>query len=203
MSDPEGRWQAIIDYSNTYTRYFSNPKRLIDIGIEEDEIGAIEEAVFDIIRLRTIPDMPKLHVIMRNLPKYCRTKEGKKAIKRIADDVEPILPSEECVGDNSKPLSIPEVDAKWAARNKRSIIYNVKKAYLSHETLKEKETPIDLLEAAYRKLTHDDMDLTTIRITDFGKARKLAAQIKEKADELENQIYHYEKGLKKLKRKKA
>lgn len=70
MSDPEGRWQAFIDYANTYSRYFSSAKRRIELGIEEDEIGSIEEAAFDIIRLRTIPDMPKVHMIMRELPKY-------------------------------------------------------------------------------------------------------------------------------------
>jgi len=79
MSDPEGRWQAFIDYANTYSRYFNSPKRRIEYGIEEDEIGSIEEAAFDIIRLRAVPDMPKAHVIMRDLPKYCRTKEGKRA----------------------------------------------------------------------------------------------------------------------------
>ena len=79
----------------------------------------------------------------------------------------------------------------------------MKKASNSHETLKEKETPIELLETAYRKLTHENMDLTAIRIGDYGKACKLAGQIKQKADELENQIYHYEKDLKKLKRKKT
>jgi len=182
VSDPEGRWQAFIDYSNTYTRYFNNPKRLIEYGIEEDEIGAIEEAAFDIIRLRAVPDMPKVHVIMRDLPKFCRTKEGRKAIKKIAEEVDPVLPPEECVDDHGEHLSIDKVDAKWAAGNKRPIIYNVKKASRSHETLKEKETPLDLLEAALKKLTHDDMDLSAIGIGDFEKARKLAAKIQTRAD---------------------
>jgi len=66
MSDKEGRWQAFIDYSNTYTRDLCSPKQRIELGIEEDEIGSIEEAAFDIIRLRTVPDMPKVHVIMRD-----------------------------------------------------------------------------------------------------------------------------------------
>ncbi len=203
MSDPEGRWQAFIDYSNTYTRYFNNAKRLIELGIEEDEIGEIEEAAFDIIRLRAVPDMPKVHVIMRNLPKYCRTKEGKKAIKKITEEVDPVLPTEEHFSDNDEPLSPAEVDAKWAARNKRLIIYNLKRASRSHETLKEKETPVDLLEAALKKLTHDDMDLSAIGICDLAKARKLAAKIQTRANELESQIYDYEKKLKKLVHKKA
>jgi hypothetical protein len=86
MSDPEGRWQAFIDYANAYSRYFNNAKRRIELSIEEDEIGSIEEAAFDVIRLRTIPDMPKAHVIMRDLPKYCRTKEGKREVLKIAEE---------------------------------------------------------------------------------------------------------------------
>jgi hypothetical protein len=204
MSDPEGRWQALKDYSSyVFTGCFKNPKRMIEYGIEEDEIGEIEEAAFDIIRLRILPDLPKAHTIMRNLPKYCRTKEGKKEIKKIAEDVEPVLPRDQCFNKNGNPLEPKEIDEKWAAKYRQSIIHHTKKAYWNHETLKEKETPIDLLEAAYKKLTHDNMDLRTIAVGDFKKARKLAADIKAKADELETQIYYQEKDYKKLAYKKA
>ena len=87
--DKEGRWQAFLDYSNTYNRYFCNAKERAKIGLEEDEIGEIEEAAFDVIRLRVVPDpdMPKVHEIMRRLPKYCRQPEGRKALKMIAAEV--------------------------------------------------------------------------------------------------------------------
>jgi hypothetical protein len=71
MGDPEGRWQAFIDYSSTYKKFFRNKKQLFGLGIHENDIGAIEEAAFDIIRLRVVPNMPKVHLIMRDLPKYC------------------------------------------------------------------------------------------------------------------------------------
>jgi hypothetical protein len=203
MSDPEGRWEAFKDYSNTYINHFSNQKRLIEYGIEEDEIGEIEEAAFNIIRLRNLPDLPKAHVIMRNLPKYCSTKEGKKEIIKIAEEVEPVLPRDQCFDKDGKPLTPAEVHAKWAAQNRRPIIYHTKKASHSYETLIEKETPIGLLEAAYKKLTHHDMDLQVIAVGDFKKARKLAGDIKTKADELETQIYHQEKDYKKSAHKKA
>lgn len=198
MSDKEGRWQAFVDYSNTFDRYLSNSKARINLGIEEEEVGAIEESAFDIIRLRVVPDMPKVHTIMRDLPKYCRTPEGKKAIKKIAEEVEPALPSSDLQGDDGKPLSTSEVDAKWAARNKEQIVYHVKKAAHRWESHKEKETPLELLEAAYKKLIHDDMDITTIRTSDFPKARKLAAKIKDRADKLESEVFHHDKQLRKL-----
>lgn len=203
MSDPEGRWQAFIDYSSTYSRVFGSPKQRIDLGIEEDEIGSIEEAAFDIIRLRTLPDMPKVHMIMRDLPKYCSTKEGKREVLKIADEVELILPRDECLDKDGNPLPMPAVDAKWAACNQQPIIYHIKKARDIHESKKERETPLELLDSAYKKLTHQDMDLSTVAVADFGKARQLAADIKARAGELESAIYHYEKEFKKLAKKKT
>ena len=47
------------------------------------------------------------------------------------------------------------------------------------------------------------MDLTAIAVSDFKKARKLAGDIKAKADELETQIYHQEKDYKNLMNKKV
>ena len=201
MSDREGRWQAFTDYSDTYKRFFANQKRLIEYGIEEEEVGDIEEAAFNIIRLRHLPDLPKVHTVMRNLHKYCRTKEGKKAIKKISEEVEPSSPND-FKDDNGEHLPFDEVDAKWAAKNKQHIIYNLKKAIKSHENLKEKETPLELLEAAYKKLTHEDMDLSTISLGDHPTARSLASKIQKKANELENEIYQYEKQIKKFKNKK-
>ncbi len=198
ISDKEGRWQAFIDYSNTYSRVLQNPKRLLDFGIEEEEIGRIEEAAFDIIRLRVVQDMPKLHVIMRSLPKYCRTPVGKKAILKISDEVEPVLPPEERLGHSAEPVKPEAVEAKWAAKNRRSIIHHVKKAAHQHDTTKERETPLELMQAAYKKLTHDDMDLTAIALTDLGKARELAVKIKNRAHELESKIYHHQKSCKKI-----
>ena len=202
MSDHEGRWQAFIDYSNTYNGCFKNPKKLIEYGIEEEEIGTIEEAAFHIIRLRTVPDMPKVHKIMRDLPKYCRTIEGKKAIKKISKEVEPILPREKCVKPNGEPLTVDEEDAKWAASSMQPITYNVKKASRSHETKKEKETPVELLEAALKKLNHEDMIVKSIADGDFERALKLAGKIKVRANELESEIYRCVKERKKLPHKK-
>ena len=196
ISDRGGRWQAFIDYSNTRSRWFKDSKKLLDLGVDETEIGEIEEAAFDIIRLRTIPDMPKAHMIMRNLHKYCGTKEGKKAILTISNKVEAVLPESELSDDSGDPLPPDQVDDKWAAKNKQAIIHNVKKAALCHANKKEKETPLELMEAAYKKLTHSDMDLTNLKLSDHKKARRLAAKIKDKANELESDIFELEKTCK-------
>ncbi|MBW3596892.1 MAG: hypothetical protein KY475_06400 [Planctomycetes bacterium] len=198
MSDPEGRWQALVDYSESYARYFSSPKKLAELGIEEDEVGAIEEAAFDIVRLRTIPEMPKVHLIMRSLPKYCGTPKGKSEILKIPEEVEPTLPPSECRGDDGAPLSPEEIDARWASKAKRAITHRLKKASQRHDLQRDRETPLSLLEAAHKKLTHRDMDIKSINMADIHRARELVVAIKERADELEGDIYRCEKSLKSL-----
>ncbi len=202
IADSEGRWQAFADYSATFTRYFSNPKRRMEIGIKEEEIGELEAAAFDIIRLRTVPDMPKVHKIMRDYSKLCRTEEGKQAIKRIVAEVAPVLPPEECVDEEGEELSIEEIDAKWEAKYRRPIIYNLKKASQSHQHLKEKETPIELLEEAHRKLTHDNMDLSAIDNRDLRRAREIIGRIIRAGKTLESDIFQYTKNMKRLSNKR-
>jgi len=201
MGDPDGRWQAFIDYSHTYSRCFNNPKKLVEIGIEEDEIGDIEEAAFDMIRLRAIPDMPKIHMIMRALPKYCATKEGKKEIRKIAEQVDPVLPATECIDEQGKALSPADIDRKWATKNQQAIIYHVIKARQSHEKKAEKETPLGLLEAALRKLNHEDMSIKSVLLDDLHKARGIISDIRSRVDDIEHEIYQSEKEFKKLKDK--
>ena len=204
MGDREGRWQAFIDYSNTYNTKFSNQNYLLESGIEEDEIGDMEEAAFDVIRLRNVPGMPKVHTIMRDLHKFCGTREGKKELLNIPKKVEPILPIEQLFEDaeQEKPLSREDIDAKWAAGNMQAITFHLKRASKIYESQREKETPIDLLEAALKKLTHKNMDLSSIAMGDYDKARELTAEIQKEASELEHKIYRQKKNLKKLTRKK-
>ena len=198
ITDNEGRWQSFVDYANTCSRDFESEKRRLEYGIQEDEIGEIEEAAFNIIRLRLLPDMPKVHMVMRSIAKYCRTRDGKREIKTIARKVEPRLSEKECIDEAGQPLRRAGVDAKWAAKNKQDIVYHLKKAIRTHEALAEKETPLTLLEAARKKLTHKDMDLSTIKVGDFDKARDLATKIQGRASELESEIYQLKKNLKKV-----
>jgi len=201
--DREGRWQAFIDWSNSYHTTFQNRSRLNDLGIEEDEIGIIEEAAFDVIRLREIQNMPKVHTIMRNFPKYCGTKDGKKEIKKIADEIKPVLPPDKCVDEETGNSLTPEkIDIVWAAENRQKINYHVKKAADIQEQKKEKLTPLELLEAAYKKLTHEDMELNRIDIAHHNKARRLVVKIKECAEYMEDELYHFKKAQKKLNKKK-
>ena len=201
ISDPEGRWQAFIDYSKAY-KDLSNPKKRLELEVEEDEIGSIEDAAFKIIRLRQLKGLPKVHKVMRDLPKMCGNRAAKKELLKIGDLVDDVLPYKECVDKDDNELPLADVDRKWAKKFEQDIIHRVKKATELYGDQKEKETPITLMEAAYKKLTHGDMDIKSIAISDFKKAHQLAVNIKNRADDLESEIYHCEKELKKLAKKK-
>ena len=200
MGDREGRWQAFLDYSNTYSTKFSNARYLLENDIEEDEIGELEEAAFDIIRLREVPDMPKVHKIMRDLHKYCSNHEGKKEIVNIGRKVEPVLSIEEQFEDLEQkiPLSRQDADARWSANNKEAITFHLKRASKNYVAQREKETPIGLLEAALKKLRHNDMDLSTISARDYNKARTLTTNIQNEAQTLQKEIFDLGKKQKKF-----
>ena len=116
----------------------------------------------------------------------------------IARKVEPRLSEQESVDKSGQPLGRVAVDLKWAAKNKQEIVYRLKKAVRSHEVLTEKETPLTLLEAAHKKLIHKDMDLPTMKVGDFDKARQLARLIQVTASDLESELYRLRKNFKKL-----
>ena len=91
---------------------------------------------------------------------------------------------------------------EWAAKNKESIIHNLNKASRNHERRKERETPIGLLEEAYKKLTHDNMNLSAINNCDLPEARRIVSDIIKRAHLLDSDIYHHEKNYKNLAKKK-
>ena len=198
--DREGRWQAFLDYSATSQRYFQNQKWMLEHGVEEEDVGGFEDAAFKIIKLRHLKaGLPKVHMLMRQLPKLCSYKESRKEVLKISDEAESLLPAKEakeCGGDLEK------YDEKWVERNQQSIIHRARSALDLQAGNQEKETPLALLEAAYRKLTHENMSVNSIAVADFEKARKLTAEIQKRANEIEREIYQCKKDHESLGRKK-
>lgn len=202
LSDKEGRWQAFVDYSSSYHTRLTNKQWQIKNAVEEEDIGAIEEAAFKMIRLRTLKGMPKIHQLMRDLPKICALKDGRKEILKIADEVDVSLPKEEQFDADGNPLSWEDIDGRWAQRHQQTLIHRAKKALDCVETSREKETPLALLEAALKKLTHESFSVNSISLSEYPTARKLVSGIQERAREIEHELYDNEKKLKELGRKK-
>jgi hypothetical protein len=200
-SDREGRWQAFLDYSNAYGR-LRNPQWQIENGIEEDDVGTYEEAAFKMIRLGTLKDLPKIHSIMRKIPTICAQKESRRAILDIANGIDSSLPKDDLFDTDGNPISSDEVDKKWAHRNQQKMIMFTKKALDHIELSREHETPVALLEAALKKLTHEEFILENIPHRDYHEAARLAREIQQAAKIIERSLYDNEKKLQELSRKK-
>lgn len=201
ISDREGRWQAFVEYSNVYNGIFKENKRS-KYGINEDDIGHLQAAAFNIIRLRVIPEMPNAYMLMRKLPHYCKDPDGKKELLKLGRDVKPQLPRNLCFDDEGNPYPSSDIDELWVAKNRGPITHHVKKAAILHEELTAKETPMELLNAAYKKLTHQNMKFETMGVTDYEPARKLAVKIQKRAEEIAKIMFDFKKNYTDLPNKK-
>jgi hypothetical protein len=200
LGDPEGRWQAFLDYYKFVYQKFTDEKKRIQLGICEDEIGKIEEVAFKIIRKREFPDLPKVHKIMRDFSKWLKNKDAKKELLKILD-IDIALPKEERIDHNGNEYDERYIDKIWGKKYASKIINHVKKANDFFEHKKGQETPLKLLETALEKLKHENMNTKNVNPFDIQKAMKLIKEIQERAGTLEDEFYHYQKDVKKLKEK--
>lgn len=201
VSDKEGRWQAFIDYSHTYNGRLLNAQWQIENGLDEEDVPDIEEAAFKMIRLRTLKGLPKVHQIMRSLPAMCALKDSRKQVLAIAKEIDSALPQEEQFDADGNPLSPDEVDRKWAQRHQQKLIMLTKKALDFAEQSKEKETPMMLMDAALKKLTHESFSVENIPHPQYQEATRLAADIEKVARDIGRQLYDNSKKLKALLKK--
>ncbi len=201
ISDRTGRWQAFLDYYNHVRKKLDDEyKRSKYTIIQEDETGEVEEIAFKIIRKREFSDLPKVHKIMRDLPKWLNNKDSKKELFKLLE-IENELPDEKNFGEDGNEYDERKKDQIWGAENAEKLHRHVKTAQriLEHEI--ERETPVTLLEAALKKLEHENMNPEAVNLNDIPKAMELAKAIKDAADTLESDFYHHKKKLKKLKNK--
>ncbi|MCK4462648.1 MAG: hypothetical protein KAW46_12655, partial [candidate division Zixibacteria bacterium] len=142
MGDPEGRWQAFIDYSQKYPQ-FADPAKRMKLGISEEEVGNIEQSAFTIIRKRDFGHIGlKAHNIMRELPKWLEHKDSKRELLKLAE-LPQILSKEECTDKDGNEISERDKDRKWGEKHASYIINHVKKARDLYEHKRDRETPIN------------------------------------------------------------
>lgn len=196
-SDRIGRWQAFLDYYKSVRRMLEIERLRIRHGVDENEVGKIEQAAFTIIRKRDLKGVAKVHQIMRELPKWLSNKDSKKELLELAN-IDQDLPPEERVDENGKELDEQTIDKKWGAKHATEIIRCVKNAKYCHEHKEEREAPLALLQAALSKLNHDNMDTSAIRHGEIHKAMELIRTIKERLQQLERELYQHQKQYKKL-----
>ena len=205
-TDPEGRWQAFIDYSESFASKIgpeapatARARNLARMGLESNETGTIEQAAFKAIRLRDIPSMAKVHTVMRKLPEMC--KHGKKHLKELDKDVKHGLPEEETKGPDGTALPPEKIDERWEDKYREIITYRLKRASGEAEDKEEQSKPLALLQQALQKLTHENMaDIDKIPLSDLSKAEDIAEEIKKTISDLASRIFELKKSYNKLQR---
>jgi hypothetical protein len=191
-SDPEGRWQAFLDYYKYVYKKLDDEKSRYKLGILENERGKIEDMAFKIIRAGKFKELPKPHQLMRDLPNWLSNKELKKELLKITE-IPLKLPKEDTINKDGKEYHEREIDKIWVKKNAQQMIHHIKKAKDHAEFKKEKETPIELLKSALKKLQHEDLNAENVLPGDFEEAMKLAREIANIAAEFEGTFYKLHK----------
>lgn len=195
ISDREGRWQAFRDYYNHVKKKIDDEYQRMKIGIGDDETGDVEEIAFKIIRKREFKDMGKVHKIMRDLPKLLNNNEAKKELFKLLK-IDFDLPEEDCFDENGREYDERKKDHIWNTKYSTLLHKHVKDAQKIVQRDIECETPITLLEAALKKLEHENMIPENVNVIDIPKAMKLTKRIKDSANSLESDFYHLQKDKK-------
>jgi hypothetical protein len=69
----------------------------------------------------------------------------------------------------------------------------LKKAKDYYDQEKSHDTPIDLLEAALKKLTHENLQIDSIKGSDINKAKKIISEISKVLNNISDELYDLEK----------
>ncbi|MBU1578468.1 MAG: hypothetical protein KJ754_03510, partial [Bacteroidetes bacterium] len=209
--DKEGRWQAFIDYSSFYYSTLDNPLKRNELGIKESEVRKIENAIFKIIRKRSLDSdeiekaLGKVHSFVRggNLKKYLDSSktDAKKYFIKIAQEVDEDIPDDQKFNDSGEKYSERIIDEKWGVNNRKVILGNLMQAYKTVYNKSERDKPLDLLGDALKKLNHENLKIENLGMEHFNKALILTKKISQKADEIYDEIDHARGNLNKLKKR--
>lgn len=210
VGDRQGRWQAFIDYSAFHTTCLVNSAKKRELGIKDGEEGKIENAIFKIIRKRSLnskemeKSLGKVHAFVRasNLKKYVQNETAKRHLINISKEVDEVLPESEKLDENGIKYSEREIDEKWGNKNKRQILGNLMVAFKAVYNQDERDKPLDLLEDSLKKLNHENLKIEDMAVEHYDNALQLTRKISDKADELYDRIDKARGKWKKLGRKK-
>ncbi len=201
MGDREGRWQAFYDYYKFVYLKLEDPKKLLQLNLRENEVGNIEDAAFKLIRKREFAEVgPKVHQLMRELPVLLKHEESKRQLLKLNALKHDVAKQDRIDGDG-KELNERTVDKIWGENNKQEIFRRVSSARALQSSKLQRETTLNLLEAALSKLTHDDMDPQAVDVFDYQKALHLSQEIQRVAKVLEREFYRLDKEKDSLKNK--
>src|SRR6202007_129134 len=107
-----------------YDGILNNPAKQVEYKIKDTEVRKIENAIFKIIRKRSLNSkelesaIGKLHDFVRKAPKYLKNQDAKKFLLKIADDVKEDVPESLKSNKDGERYDDREIDEKWGVNFK-------------------------------------------------------------------------------------
>ena len=125
-------------------------------------------------------------MFMRKIPKILTNKTAKKKFLELSNEEKfpSRLAADLTTNEDGTPKSNAEIDRNWSQIYGPQIVSAAKKInteLLRHDKVSK---PVDLLEQALKKLTHDEMNPSGITMEDNEKCMELCTEINETAAEL-------------------
>jgi len=202
LGDPEGRWQAFLEYYQYVYKKLKEPKELLKLNLREDDVGKVEDAAFKLIRKREFGEIGrKVHMLMRELPGILKNEQAKRELFKL-NQIRFDLPKDKQLDGDGKEHDERTIDKIWAGENRQMIIRHLNTALNLQTSKAERETPLHLLEVALAKLKHDDMRPEDVEVFEYKRAMKLVQEIQKVARDLEHEFYQLDKRKESLKSKK-
>ncbi|MCL2861746.1 MAG: hypothetical protein FWE22_04985 [Firmicutes bacterium] len=187
----KGRWQSFIDLSNFYNGDLQKQSWRIEVNLDEDDIGVVQDIAFQIIRKQHVKNRhEKLHNIIRRIPKFLSIPDAKSSIYLISDKTVD-LESNEKYDSEGKEYSLSEQDKIWSCKKENETIFAqaINKAYSYFETQEETENSMALIKAAHQKINHDNMNVKNIPFDDLKEFMKISELIINRVSDLKDESW--------------
>ena len=160
------KWSSFYEYSKNIKTKLEDHVTRANYDIREQDIGTIQAAAFNIIKLRDYSEIDsRNHEIIRKFFKFIDADKNELyKIGRIEDVSSDITNAE----DRYK---------KWNDENNAIIVKSLKKLKGLSERKEDQEGPIKRLQEIIAKLEHEDLDyekLTFMKIEDVPEALRIA-----------------------------
>lgn len=181
----EDKWTAFQDMSARVIDQIESERGLITYQIDENEIGLIKAAAFNIIKLRDHESVDqRTHKLMSRMLKWVEV--DKKEVLKIGRIEDPY----ESLADPDERFN------KWNDDFNEQIVNSIKKLDNLSERKKEQESAINRLEDILQKLNHEELNfvqLKRMQKNDIPEALRISNSIQTSVKGLVDFLYYLDK----------
>lgn len=175
------RWMSFEELSKNFISQLQSDKYLVENNIEKHEIGILQSASFNIIKLKDSSEVgADNRFLIRGLPKW--VKAEKKDVLKLGN-----------INDVDDKISDPtERDEIWQKTKAPEVVNIIKKLQNLSNKAKDQQDPLNRLSEALQKLNHEDLDsnqIENMKLEDIDKAFEICKEIENTNNDLKSFFY--------------